>query len=156
MSMVSDQIMQTTFHFPEAECLPLLRNSLKLVVCLQTTLTPPNFELQGIECKKDSDLLALAITTDHSPTRSRHGKSRRQMIPWCSLDNFLICSAKWMIWGRPRRLMYNLLLMCHTVSCILTFYVWFLLGLQLGFRVYSNRLPWSTKASVQLLCCLSY
>ncbi len=32
------QYVQVSLHFSEAECLPLLRNSLKLVVCLQVLL----------------------------------------------------------------------------------------------------------------------
>ncbi len=36
----------------------------------------------------------------------------------------------------------------YSVFCILTFYVWFLLGIQLGLRVCSNRLPLSSKAFV--------
>ncbi len=105
---------------------------------MQMALTPPKFELQGRECNLDSDLSALVIPTDHRPTRSEHGYSRRQMIPWCSLDNFNVLSKPDDMGPFKKAHVRIVINLTFSVFCILTFYVWFLLGLPLGFRVYSN------------------
>ncbi len=45
------------------------------------------------------------------------------MNPWSSQDNFPMCSANRMIWGPSRRLMHELLLICHFLCSVFSLFM---------------------------------